>query len=233
MIEILKVTDSTNEYLKHKLNKKNYDAVLAHMQTKGRGRRGRAWLSSEDMLMFSFVIKEDKNIPMMEYLKLPLVMGIALLTALKEIEQLPYMFKWTNDIYLFDKKLSGILVEKIEDEFIIGMGVNLNHEDFGELNNIATSIYKHSGRKYDKVEVANRIMDSVKLYMSRFYRGDWPEMLAEINEFNYLKNKELEFFVNDKSYKGIGCDIDIEGDMVLEVEGKKMKFKVGEASTKK
>lgn len=234
MLEIFDVIDSTNDYLKKKTGKKNYDAVLAHMQNKGRGRSGRVWLSSEDMLMFSIVIKEDKNISMMEYLKLPLVIGGALLYTLKTIEDLPYKFKWTNDIYLYDKKLSGILVEKVDDEFIVGIGLNLNHEDFGDLSEIATSMYTHSNRKYDKVEVANKIIDNIKLYMNNFYRGLWSEILGEINLDNYLDGKEIEFYSNGKIYKGIGKKIDKEGDMVLEVEGGKiMKFKVGEASTQK
>ena len=42
------------------------------------------------------------------------------------------MFKWTNDIYLYDKKLSGILTEKIGEDFIVGVGINLNILEFGE-----------------------------------------------------------------------------------------------------
>ncbi len=234
MLEIFEVIDSTNDYLKRKKEKKNYDAALAHMQNKGRGRSGRVWLSSREMLMFSIVIKEDKNISMMEYLKLPLVIGGALLHTLKNIEELPFKFKWTNDIYLYDKKLSGILVEKVNDEFIVGVGLNLNHEDFGDLSEIATSMYIHSNRKYNKVEVANKIIENIKLYVNNFYRGLWLEILGEINLDNYLDGKKIEFYSSGKIYKGIGKKIDKEGDMVFEVEGGEiMKFKVGEASTQK
>lgn len=233
MLEILDIVDSTNEYLKRKRDKKEFDAVLAHRQSKGRGTRGREWMSNEDILMFSFVIKEDSNISMMEYLKLPLVMGMALLSSLQEMEELPFMFKWTNDIYLYDRKLSGILVEKVEDEFIIGMGINLNCKDFGELEDVATSIYKHTGKFYDKIDFAEKIIAKAKFYLNKFYRGNWSEILGEINLYNYLKDRELSFYTDGKEYHGIGDDIDTEGDMVMKVEGRRVKFKVGQITTSK
>lgn len=55
------------------------------------------------------------------------------------------MFKWTNDIYLYDKKLSGILVEKRDNDFIIGIGVNLNIIEFGDLE--AISLKKITNKK--------------------------------------------------------------------------------------
>jgi BirA family biotin operon repressor/biotin-[acetyl-CoA-carboxylase] ligase len=231
MLEIFDTLNSTNEYLKNKKDKKNFDGVLAHMQIEGRGTRGRKWFSNDGTLMFSFVIREDRNIAMTEYLKLPLVIGMALLKSLKELENLPFMFKWTNDIYLFDKKLSGILVEKVEDEFIVGIGINLNTDNFGELEDIATSIYSHTGRQYGKIEFAEEIIKNTKIYLSKFYHGEWEEILREINIYNYLKDKDIHFYSGGKDYYGRGCDIATDGSMTIDSSGKILKFQVGQATT--
>jgi len=233
MIEIIEKTDSTNEYLKNKKNKSNYCGVIAKKQTKGRGTRGRIWFADEGSLIFSFVIKEDKNISMLEYLKLPLIVGMSLLKTLTELEDLPFMFKWTNDIYLYDKKLSGILVEKIGDEFIVGIGLNLNCKEFYELSNIATSIYLHSSKEYNKIKVAENIIKNTKMYMDKFYKGKWQEILGEIHIYNYLKTNEIKFYSHEIEYEGIGQDIDKDGSMTLLVNNKILKFQVGEASTRK
>lgn len=233
MIEIIDKTSSTNEYLKNKLNKGNYYGVIAKEQLKGRGTRGREWFSDENSLIFSFVIKEDKNIPILEYLKLPLIIGMGLLKTLLELEDLPFMFKWTNDIYLYDKKLSGILVEKVEDEFIIGIGLNLNCKNLNNLEEIATSLYLNSKKIYDKMKVAEKIIINTKLYMDKFYKGQWKEILGEINLYNYLKDKEVKFYSNEIEYTGLGGDIEIDGSFSLLVENNILKFQVGEASTKK
>ena len=229
-IEIFEEIDSTNEYLKRQKDNKNYDIVMAHKQTKGKGTRGRVWLSTEGILMFSMVIKEDKNISMEEYTKLPLVVGMALLSALEEIEKLPFMFKWTNDIYLYDKKLSGILTEKIGEDFIVGVGINLNILEFGDLN--AISLKAVSGKDYDKLECLKSIINKIKEYIYKFYRGEWNLILGEINEKNYLKNKEIKFIGVDRIYDGVVKGINNEGELILEEKGKNYNLRIGEVSTK-
>lgn len=229
-IEIFEEIDSTNEYLKRQKDNKNYDIVIAHKQTKGKGTRGRVWLSTEGILMFSMVIKEDKNISMEEYTKLPLVVGMALLSALEEIEKLPFMFKWTNDIYLYDKKLSGILTEKIGEDFIVGVGINLNILEFGDLN--AISLKAVSGKDYDKLECLKSIVNKIKEYIYKFYRGEWNLILGEINEKNYLKNKEIKFIGVDRIYDGVVKGINNEGELILEEKGKNYNLRIGEVSTK-
>lgn len=229
-IEIFEEIDSTNEYLKRQKDNKNYDIVMAHKQTKGKGTRGRVWLSTEGILMFSMIIKEDKNISMEEYTKLPLVVGMALLSALEEIEKLPFMFKWTNDIYLYDKKLSGILTEKIGEDFIVGVGINLNILEFGDLN--AISLKAVSGKDYDKLECLKSIINKIKEYIYKFYRGEWNLILGEINEKNYLKNKEIKFIGVDRIYDGVVKGINNDGELILEEKGKNYNLRIGEVSTK-
>ena len=229
-IEIFEEIDSTNEYLKRQKDNKNYDIAMAHKQTKGKGTRGRVWLSTEGILMFSMVIKEDKNISMEEYTKLPLVVGMALLSALEEIEKLPFMFKWTNDIYLYDKKLSGILTEKIGEDFIVGVGINLNILEFGDLN--AISLKAVSGKDYDKLECLKSIVNKIKEYIYKFYRGEWNLILGEINEKNYLKNKQIKFIGVDRIYDGVVKGINNEGELILEEKGKNYNLRIGEVSTK-
>ncbi len=229
-IEIFEEIDSTNEYLKRQKDNKNYDIVMAHKQTKGKGTRGRVWLSTEGILMFSIVIKEDKNISMEEYTKLPLVVGMALLSALEEIEKLPFMFKWTNDIYLYDKKLSGILTEKIGEDFIVGVGINLNILEFGDLN--AISLKAVSGKDYDKLECLKSIVNKIKEYIYKFYRGEWNLILGEINEKNYLKNKQIKFIGVDRIYDGVVKGINNDGELILEEKGKNYNLRIGEVSTK-
>lgn len=229
-IEIFEEIDSTNEYLKRQKDNKNYDIVMAHNQTKGKGTRGREWLSTEGILMFSMVIKEDKNISMEEYTKLPLVVGMALLSALEELEKLPFMFKWTNDIYLYDKKLSGILTEKIGEDFIVGIGINLNILEFGDLN--AISLKVASGKDYDKLECLKLIVNKIKEYIYKFYRGEWKLILGEINEKNYLKNRQVKFIGVDRVYDGVVTGINSEGELILEEKGKIYNLRIGEVSTR-
>jgi len=76
---------STSDYLKEKKDKKEWDLVIADVQTSGRGRHGNLWVSPAGAGLFSFALKEDPNLSMEEYSKLPLVAGMALLQGLKAV----------------------------------------------------------------------------------------------------------------------------------------------------
>ena len=224
--------ESTSKYLKNKKDKKEWDVVIAKIQTSGRGRRGNLWVSPPGAGLFSFALKEDPNLSMEEYSKLPLVAGIALLEGLKTILELDYKFKWTNDIYLFDKKLSGILVEKVEDFFIIGIGININNLEFLGRSKNGVSLKKVSGDEYEILDVIKKIINSFEKYWNRYLRGEWNEILCEINQKNYLLNREIEInFLEDKIF-GIGKRILKNGKLEVETVDGIKEFMVGEIHIK-
>lgn len=52
---------------------------------------------------FSFLLKPEKTLSIIEATKLPLLAGISTLSALKKIKDGAYSFKWTNDVFLILK----------------------------------------------------------------------------------------------------------------------------------
>ncbi|UUV19512.1 biotin--[acetyl-CoA-carboxylase] ligase [Fusobacteria bacterium ZRK30] len=223
---------STSDYLKEKKDKKEWDLVVADIQTSGRGRRGNLWVSPQGAGLFSFALKEDPNLSMEEYSKLPLIVGIGLLEGLKNMVELDYKFKWTNDIYLFDKKLSGILVEKVGDFFIIGIGININNSEFlGESKN-GISLKSATGNKYEVLDTIKIIVNSFEKYWNRYIRGEWNEILYEINEKNYLLNKDIEIDFLGSKISGIGGKILPNGRLEVETAEGIKEFMVGEIHIK-
>ncbi|OQY42975.1 MAG: biotin--[acetyl-CoA-carboxylase] ligase [Fusobacteriia bacterium 4572_74] len=223
---------STSDYLKEKKDKKEWDLVIADIQTSGRGRRGNLWVSPAEAGLFSFVLKEDPNLSMEEYSKLPLIVGIALLQGLKTVAGLDYKFKWTNDIYLSDKKLSGILVEKASDYFIVGIGININNLEFlGESKN-GISLKSATGDSYEISDVIKTIVNSFQKYWNRYLKGEWDEILYEINEKNYLLNKEIEIDFLGNKISGIGGKILKNGRLEVETIDGIKEFMVGEVHIK-
>ena len=222
--------DSTNKFLKEQNNLQNYDCVIAKTQTAGVGRRGNVWVSNEGMAIFSFVLKEVENISLEEYMRLPLIAGISVLSGLKKIEDLDYKFKWTNDIYLDDKKLCGILVEKTKDFFIIGIGININNSDFGYAQDRAISLKNKTGNFYRIEDIIFCIINEFKRYFSE----DWSFVLKEINSYNYLKDKEIEIVKYGESLGvGVAKDIAEDGRLIVEIDGQEKLFNIGEIHIRK
>lgn len=223
---------STSDYLKDKKDKKQWDLVIADIQTSGRGRRGNLWVSPIGAGLFSFALKEDPNLSMEEYSKLPLIAGTALLEGLKNMVELDYKFKWTNDIYLFDKKLSGILVEKVGDFFIIGIGININNLEFLGESKKGISLKSVTGNDYEILDIIKKIVNSFEKYWNRYIKGEWNEILYEINEKNYLLNREIEIVFLESKISGIGGKILQNGRLEVETVNGIKEFMVGEVHIK-
>lgn len=225
-----KEIDSTNKFLKEMKEKEEYDTAIAETQIMGRGRRGNKWSSEKGGAYFSFLLKEDKNIAFEEYMKLPLVIGYSLLKTFEDIEsELNFMFKWTNDIYIFDKKISGILVEKSEDYFIIGIGINLNNEIKGEAENTAVSMGKITFKEYKIEEIIISVIENFKKDLAFYFNGNWDKILFDLNQKNYLFGKDLCIeYGSGKKEKGKGLNIHRSGQLEVKISGEKKLFNVGE-----
>ena len=151
--------DSTNDYLRR--NHKSYeefDVISARVQTHGKARRQNDWISMDGMALFSFFLKERDNWEIEDYLKLPLIAGIAVIKGLRKIENLEYKFKWTNDVYVESMKLCGILMEKTEDVYITGIGINVNNILPEKLKNKAISLTQLTNKKYEIEKIIKNII---------------------------------------------------------------------------
>lgn len=103
--------------------------VVTQRQTRGRGRRGRSWLSEEWGVALSLALRLPRPAP-------GALAGLSPCAALIVCEALESLapearlcVKWPNDIYLNDAKLVGLLAESSlraqSLDLVLGVGVNM------------------------------------------------------------------------------------------------------------
>jgi BirA family biotin operon repressor/biotin-[acetyl-CoA-carboxylase] ligase len=93
-------------------------------QTAGRGRLGRDWQDGAGNLQASTLIRLRSSDPPVS--GLGLVVGVALHDALAGLApDTDLLLKWPNDLTAGQAKLAGILLERIGDAVIVGVGVNI------------------------------------------------------------------------------------------------------------
>jgi BirA family biotin operon repressor/biotin-[acetyl-CoA-carboxylase] ligase len=103
--------------------------ILAHRQTAGRGRRGRAWESRAGNLMVTLLLRPD--VPPARAAELSFVAALAVADTLSELGAPSVALKWPNDVLIGDAKAAGILLESSAasggrlDWLAIGVGINL------------------------------------------------------------------------------------------------------------
>ncbi len=153
--------DSTNDYIKkNHAFLKNHTVVHTMSQSHGRGQFSRTWESeSGKNLLCSLLLKED--IPQSELMLLSSSSVETLLAKEKIISSI----KPPNDIYVGDKKIAGILIERIYEgqthlATIIGLGLNVNQKKFQTEN--AISMAQLSGKEFDVYSVLLSFLDVFK-----------------------------------------------------------------------
>ena len=211
--------DSTNDYLRR--NHKSYeefDVISARVQTHGKARRQNDWISLDGMALFSFFLKERDNWKIEDYLKLPLIAGLAVIKGLRKIENLEYKFKWTNDVYVESMKLCGILMEKTEDVYITGIGINVNNMLPENLKSKAISLTQIRNKKYEIDEVIKNIVSEFQTLCETLENGFWKDILKEINQISYLKGKKIELKFGNEVISGVAQNIDENGELQILME---------------
>lgn len=136
MIEVLPSTGSTNADLAARIAAGEAPGegawLVADRQTAGRGRLGRVWSDGQGNFMGSTMVRVCPADPLPA--TLALVAGLAVHGAVSS--RLPPLaqaqLKWPNDLMIARSggiwaKLAGILLERVGDLVVIGIGVNLRH----------------------------------------------------------------------------------------------------------
>lgn len=131
MFEFVTETGSTNADLAARLRAgepvPEGTWLIADRQSAGKGRQGRDWVNGDGNFMGSTVVRltgREKDVSC-----LAMVTGLAVYETVLVRLPLPAKLelKWPNDVLLAGGKLSGILLERIGDAVVVGIGVNLAH----------------------------------------------------------------------------------------------------------
>lgn len=98
--------------------------VLAGQQLAGRGRGGNTWWSAPGGLAVTFVLPVE---PHLSAHQVPLIAGLAVRRAVSQLlSDEAVQLKWPNDLVYADRKLAGLLCERIHKADLIGLGLNVN-----------------------------------------------------------------------------------------------------------
>lgn len=226
-IEIFDSIDSTNKYLKSKINEKNYGTiVISNEQTNGYGKSNREFLSNKDTGIYMSILI-NPNCLIEESLKITILTSVAVLSAIKSVYNLDVKLKWVNDIILNDLKVGGILCESqinlnnnIIDNMIVGIGINVKEFDFPpSLKNIATSIENNTNIKISRNELISEIINFFDLYFI-----DNKNYLNLYKENSYVLGKDITVIQNDRQFFAKAIDIEDNGALIVQEQEKIIKL---------
>jgi len=191
-----------------------WHVVRADLQTGGRGRTGRAWVSDAGGLWLSAVLPAPG--PRKKWSILPLGAGWAVIEALREIGIARLRLRWPNDILAGRRKLAGLLVEQYQPEtVVIGVGINI-------ANRPDTIDPALAGRTVDVTELAERpvsLPEVTRLTLGAFRRlqnlveqDRFAEIVTDINtRWGEARPVQLSLNSRPEPLNGFFCGVDPEG----------------------
>lgn len=200
--------------------------VIADEQYRGRGRRGRKFISLKDKGIYLSMLFRPDSLPS-DTAEITAWTAVAVNNAVQTVCGIRAGIKWVNDLVINRKKICGILTEmSVESEsgyvqyVIIGIGLNVNESknDFPEeIGDIATSLLIETGAEYSRAQLASEIIKELDSM-----RNAWPKekqrfLNSYIND-NIIIGREIT--VADSAGERQGTALSICDDFSLNVRFK-------------
>jgi len=219
----LTTTGSTNEEARIRA-RQGEDAPLwitAEMQTEGRGRMNRRWVSPPGNLYASLLLREPstpERAPELAFVTALAVRDAIVTEAAALAPQLA--FKWPNDVLLANDKCAGILIEgEVEpprNVVVIGIGINCASHP-SEAAYPATDLHAH-GANIGSAQLFRRLSATMCRRLAQWDRGrgfaairsDWLKTARGIGEAITVRNGRDE-------KHGRFAGLDRSGRLVLEL----------------
>jgi BirA family transcriptional regulator, biotin operon repressor / biotin---[acetyl-CoA-carboxylase] ligase len=231
--------DSTNaELLRRPFGWRRPVALLADVQTAGRGRGGRSWLA-DPARSLTMSVGLDRRVAADRLLGLPLAVGVAVADELERLGAKPRL-KWPNDVYAMPEsaKAGGILVEARQQadlrRIVIGVGLNLAPSDAVlAAGQPVAALFTH-GSMPDRLVLAPRLGEAIAAAADRFFVEGLAPFAARWRALDWLDGEAIDLVHPDgRREPGIARGIDDDGALRLEQGGRLRRVVAGEVSVRR
>lgn len=197
--------------------------IIADCQTAGKGRHSRNFFSpSGHGIYMSFILRLTQR----HLIAVPTLVtsyaAVAVCEAIETTTEKKPQIKWINDIFLSEKKISGILTEAITDYesgtiqwIVLGIGINFTTPATGfpeNIKHIAGSVFSEEKptitRNQLAAEIANRILNIEN-------NCDSNTMLAEYKKRLMILGKRVIVTGLHEPFEAMAVDIDEIGRLIV------------------
>ena len=207
-------------------------AVVTDLQTAGRGRQGRTWVSPSGVnLMVSVGIRP--RVAARDAGLLGAAVALAVADGCRPWADL--RVRWPNDLVTDDgAKVAGLLLETAisDDEMalaVIGIGINVNwarSEIPAEIRPSATSLVELTGTPVDRVALLRGVLAALDDGITYLEAGTSP--VERLREISWLDGRDLEVDTGDGVVSGTGAGVADDGSLLLDTAAGRLALAHGE-----
>ncbi len=216
--------------------------VVCEVQTRGKGRCGKAWVSPDMSIRKSVSVTEEKhkchekqNVLFSVILRdsilpqyLPRFAIIGALSAAQGIRRLTGLGaqpKWPNEVMLHDRKVGGVLVEfggELDSigYVILGVGVNVNFDPskLSDITTEATSISRELGTEVSRLKLLQTTLEQLEENYHLLKKDKFEIIQSRWSSIHYEQGKQVRANTPEGIKMGIARGIDTSAALIISNE---------------
>lgn len=193
--------------------------VAAEYQSSGRGRLGRTWTTPARSALLMSALLRPTDVPSHRWPWLGLLVPLAVASAVRQVGEIPAQVKWPNDVLVDDRKLAGILLERVDGPAaVVGIGLNVTLKAAERPTDVATSMALEGAATTDRATV----MSAVLRELATRYRtwvdasGDPEVIMPDYRELSATFGRQVRVELPGGVFlEGTATDLDSDGRLVV------------------
>ncbi len=197
--------------------------IVAESQTKGRGSRGRSWVSPAGKDLYLSVVA---HVPLTlgQLPPLTLAVGLAVAEAGEAFLATGHRasVKWPNDVWIDRRKCAGILVESVSfgqstQPVVIGIGLNVNRKAFPEGLDTQPTSLALAGQLADELDrtlVLACLLEHLEHWVDRFVTYGAAPVVRALEQRLALRGERARC----DEFTGVVSGVSPEGALLLKTD---------------
>jgi len=196
-------------------------AVIADLQTSGRGRAGRVWTTPPGTAMLcSVLLRPRLDVHLLSLL--PIDVGLAIAGAIESVAPVRCQLKWPNDVLIDGRKIAGVLVQtraigEQVDHVNLGFGINLDTTK-DDLPPGATSLATASGVNVNRSQFEDAVFNHLTERYFAYCASGGEVDREPWSKRAYLIGAQVRVVDGDQAIEGTHLGIDANGALLLRTE---------------
>ena len=238
-VDVFLEIDSTNTWLRQKAldGAPTGSVCVAEMQSAGRGRRNRRWISPFAASLYLSLLWRSAT-GAADLGGLSLAAGVAIVRSLRMFGIDTAGLKWPNDVLVDGAKLAGILIDVIGEStgpcsVIIGIGINVAMPESAaaEIDQDWTDLSSLTGQeRISRNRLAASVLGCMIAALEEFERAGLHPFLEEWRRHDIIQGRQVNLRLPNEVIQGRACGIDSGGALLVDTAAGRRRFASGEVS---
>lgn len=220
----------------------NGSIIIARIQTSGRGRLNRKWISPKGGIWLSVVLRPDFDISHVSLFSL--AVSLALTIAIEKKFKIRPQLKWPNDVTINNRKVAGILIDaSIEtnkiDYLVAGVGINFRVDPeqitrkIKKTSQHGVSTLVKKNQMSDPVDFIQEFLFQLEIIHKKMMSDKISEITREWTKRSSTLGKNVTISTPTSTIKGKAVSIDENGALLLSVKKKIHRIVAGDVTYSK